>query len=41
MKLYRSKLTDIGNKRMVTPREGWGRINQEFGINKYTLSEPK
>ena len=34
----RNRLIDIENKLMVTKgeRRGWGGINQEFGINKYT-----
>ena len=34
----RNRLTDIENKLMVTKGERWwGGINEEFGINTYTL----
>ena len=34
----RNRPTDIEDKLMVTKGErGWGEINQEFGINRYTL----
>ena len=35
-KLFRNRLTDIKSYD-YQKRKGWGVINQDFGINKYTL----
>ena len=36
----RNRLTDFKNKLMATKGEG-GRINEEFGINRYSLLDTK